>query len=300
MKYAYYPGCSLESTTWDYNASTRAVCAALDVELLDVPDWSCCGSTPAHSTNDTLALALPVLNLKKAAAVEGQVMTACAACYARLRSANHRVQHDPDERARVERVVGAPYDGSVLVHHLLDVLTNQVGIQRIRDRVVRPLVGLRVACYYGCLLSRPPRIVAFDDPENPSCMEDLVEAIGAEPVAWPYRTECCGAGLSLTHTDVVCRLSHRILSMARSAGAECVAVACPMCQTNLDLRQADAASTLGPIPPTSVPYITQLVGLAFGLAPRELGLRALSVSPIPLLDAHIAPRLPARQEHRDR
>jgi heterodisulfide reductase subunit B2 len=299
VKYAYYPGCSLESTAWDYNASTRAVCAALEVELLDVPGWSCCGSTPAHGTNDTLAVALPVLNLKKAAAVEGQVMTACAACYARLRSANHRVQHDPEERARVERAVGAPYDGSVPVHHVLDVLTSQVGLRRIRDRVVRPLRGLRVACYYGCLLSRPPRVVAFDDPENPSCMEDLVEAIGAEPVAWPYRTECCGAGLSLTHTDVVCRLSHRILSMARNAGAECVAVACPMCQTNLDLHQADAVRACGLLAPTSVPYITQLLGLAFGLAPRELGMRARSVSPVPLLDTHIAPRLPAREEHRD-
>jgi heterodisulfide reductase subunit B2 len=299
VKYAFYPGCSLESTAWDYAASTRAVCAALEVSLFDVPGWSCCGSTPAHGTNDTLSVALPVLNLKKAAAVEGQVMTACAACYARLRTANHRVLHDAEERSRVERVVGAPYDGSVPVYHLLDVLKNQVGLSRIRDRVVNPLKGLRVACYYGCLLSRPPRVVAFDDPENPSCMEDLVEAMGAEPVAWPYRTECCGAGLSLTHAEVVCRLSHRILSMARNAGADCVAVACPMCQTNLDLRQADAARAHGPIPPTSVPYITQLLGLTFGLIPHELGLQALSLSPVPRLKERMVPQLTSSEERRD-
>lgn len=299
MRYAYYPGCSLESTAWDYNASTRAVCRALDVELRDVPDWSCCGSTPAHGTSDTVAVALPVLNLTKAATLDGPVMTACAACYARLRSANHCMAHDPEERARIEQVVGTPYDGSVRVHHVLDVLTNRVGLRRIRDRVVRPLRGLRVACYYGCLLSRPPGVVAFDDPENPSCMEDLVEAIGAETVAWPYRTECCGAGLSLTHTDVVGRLSHRILAMARSAGAECVAVACPMCQTNLDLRQADAIRAHGPLPPTSVPYITQLLGIAFDLAGAELGLRALSTTPVPRLEEQAPRQLEAGKERRD-
>jgi heterodisulfide reductase subunit B len=151
--------------------------------------------------------------------------------------------------------------------------------------VEQPLRGLRVACYYGCLLSRPPEVVGFDDPEQPSCMEDLLEAIGAEPVSWPYRTECCGAGLSLTHPDVICRLGHRILAMARSAGADCVAVACPMCQMNLDLRQRDATRAHGPLAPTPVPYVTQLVGVAMGLAPRALGLGALSVSPVALLEA---------------
>jgi heterodisulfide reductase subunit B2 len=299
VKYAYYPGCSLTSTAWDFDASTRAVCAALDLELCDISDWTCCGSTPAHSTNDTLAIALPVLNLQKAAAVEQPVMTACASCYARLRTANHRIQNEPEERHRIERVVGAPYDGSVSVYHVLDVLTNQIGLRRIRDRVAYPLKGLRVACYYGCLLSRPPRVVAFDDPEHPCCMEDLVEAIGAEPIAWPYRTECCGAGLSLTHTDVVCRLSHRILAMARDAGADCIAVACPMCQVNLDLRQADAVRAHGSVPSTPVPYITQLIGIAFGFAPRDLGLQALSVDPTPMLGQRVLPQLPMAGEHHD-
>ena len=296
MKYAFYPGCSLESTAWDFDHSTRAVCDALGIELEDVRDWSCCGSTPAHSTSDTLAVSLPVLNLRKAAQSGAPVMTACASCYARLRTANHRVQHDPDERRRAERVTGGTYDGGVAVHHLLDVLVNHYGVKQIREQVQAPLQGLRVACYYGCLLTRPPRVVAFDDPEQPTCMEELLEAIGAEPVSWPFRTECCGAGLSLTHSDVVGRLSHRLLDMARRAGAECIAVACPMCQVNLDLRQSDAIRAHGPLPATPIPYVTQLLGLALGVSPRRLGLRALGTNPLTLLRDRV-PQLPPGEHH---
>ena len=145
-----------------------------------------------------------------------------------------------------------------------------------------------MACYYGCLLTRPPEVVAFDNAENPSCMETLVRALGAEPVEWPYRTECCGASLSMTQSSVVCRLGHRLVSMARQAGAQCIAVACPLCQVNLDLRQADAAKAHGSLPETPVLYITQLLGLALGLSADELGLSALSVSADSLLStAHV-------------
>ena len=167
MKYAFYPGCSLESTAWDFDRSVRAVCRALDVELEEIPEWVCCGSTPAHSSSASLAVALPVLNLQKARQMDAPVMTACASCYSRLRTANHKVQSDPDERARVERITDAPYDGGVEVRHVLDVLLGDVGPKEIRDRVTRPLSGLQVACYYGCLLTRPPEVVAFDDPEKP-------------------------------------------------------------------------------------------------------------------------------------
>jgi len=278
VKYAYYPGCSLESTAWDFDRSTRAVCAALDVELEEIPDWVCCGSTPAHTTSASLAAALPVVNLQKAQRMGLPVMAACASCYSRLRTANHKVKSEPDERARVERITEAAYDGGVEVHHVLDVLVNRVGLEEIRFRVKRPLSGLRVACYYGCLLSRPPEVVAFDDPEHPASMEELLSAVGAEPVEWPLKTECCGAGLSMTNSAVVARLSHRLLLMARQAGAECLAVACPLCQVNLDLRQADARRAHGDLPDTPALYVTQLLGLALGLSPEELGLDALTVS----------------------
>jgi len=188
VKYAFFPGCSLESTAWDFDRSTRAVCRALEIELEEIPDWVCCGSTPAHASSGTLAVALPVLNLQKAQAMHQPVVTACASCYARLRTANHKIVHSAAERDRAARETGEPYDGSVPVYHVLDVLVNQYGAAKIGEKVERPLAGLKVACYYGCLLTRPPEIVAFDNAENPSCMEALVRAMGAEPVEWPYRT----------------------------------------------------------------------------------------------------------------
>ena len=294
MKYAFFPGCTLESTAWDCEVSTQAICAALGIELEEIPDWACCGSTPAHCSNTSLAVALPVLNLQKAQEMEAPVVTACASCYSRLRTANHLVRTDPEQRERAERITGAPYDGGVEVLHVLDALVNHYGVERIRERVKQPLHGLRVACYYGCLLTRPPKIVAFDNPENPTAMERIVEALGAEPVEWPYRTECCGAGLSLTHTEVVCRLGHRILSMAQRADAHCVAVACPMCQVNLDLRQPEATEAHGKLPEIPIPYLTQLIGLALGLSPAALGLDGLFSSPQLLLQN--VPQLASAEE----
>jgi len=286
VKYAYYPGCSLESTAWDFDRSTRAVCRALGIELEDIPNWICCGSTPAHTTNASLAVALPAFNLQKAQAMGLPVLTACASCYARLRTANHTLRNDPEKRHRAERITAKPYDGNTPVHHVLDVLVNHFGIDEVRAKVQRPLTGLRVAGYYGCLLSRPPEIVAFDDPEHPTCMDELLAAAGAEPVEWPFKTECCGASLSMTYPNVVSRLGHRLLSMAREAGAECISVACPLCQINLDLRQADATKAYGPLPETAALYVTQLLGLALGLSADELGIKALSVSADSLLNKH--------------
>lgn len=243
----------------------------------EIPDWTCCGSTPAHSSSDSLAVALPVLNLQKAQAAGLPVMVACASCYARLRTANHRICNDPEDRRRTERITGLPYDGGVEVRHVLDVLVNHLGLDEIRAKVSRPLAGLRVASYYGCLLTRPPEVVAFDDAEHPTCMDDLVTAAGAVAVEWPFKTECCGASLSMTHSGVVGRLAHKLLSMARSAGADLLVVACPLCQVNLDLRQADAAKAHGALRPTPVLYVTQLLGLALGLSPENLGLDAAAV-----------------------
>jgi heterodisulfide reductase subunit B2 len=293
VKYAFFPGCSLESTAWDFDRSTRAVCRALGIELEEIPEWVCCGSTPAHASSGSLAVALPVMNLQKAQAMNRPVMAACASCYARLRTANHKITHSADEKDRAGRITGKPYDGSVVVHHVLDVLVNQYGLPQIRAKIERPLGALKVACYYGCLLTRPPELVAFDNAENPSCMEELLRAAGAEPVEWPYRTECCGASLSMTQPSVVSRLGHRLLSMAREAGATCIAVACPLCQVNLDMRQADAAKAHGAIAETPVLYITQLIGLALGLSREELGIAALTVSADALLAGDLHRSAPA-------
>lgn len=280
LSYAFFPGCSLESTAWDFDKSTRALCGALGIGLTDIPDWVCCGSTPAHSSNTSLAVALPVMNLQKAQdAGFQQVLVACASCYARLRTANYKVNHDGAEKARAARITEKPYDGAVKVRHILDVLVNDFGVREVRSRIQSPFKGLRVASYYGCLLSRPPEVVAFDDPEHPTGMDELVKAAGAEAVDWPFKTECCGASLSISKTSIVNRLGHRILSMAHRAGAECIVVACPLCQLNLDFRQPEAKQRdKEGLPDIPVVYITQFLGMALGLSPSTLGLDALTIS----------------------
>ena len=278
MKYAFFPGCSLSSTARDFGKSTYAVCERLGIELEEIPNWTCCGSSPAHASDDVLALALPVVNLVKAESMGCDVVTTCAACYSRLRTANDEMSRASDLRRRVDEATGARYRGTVRVRHLLDVLVNDVGIELIRDYVERPLAGLRVACYYGCLLTRPPDVVAFDDPEHPTALDRLMRAIGAQAVEWPCKVECCGAGLALTSPEVMQQLTFGILDMAEQAGAQCVAVACPLCQSNLDLRQRESARAGGRDLALPVLYFTQLLGLAFGLKPEALGLNKLVVS----------------------
>jgi len=293
VSYLFYPGCSLESTARDYYLSTQAVARALGIALPEVPDWICCGSTPAHQSSDLLALALPARNLL---AARGEtVAVCCAACYGRLKAANHRLANDAQARADVAAALHAEYDGSTEVKHFLEILGRDLGLARLKARVSNPLRGLRVAAYYGCLLTRPhaphPTLSpggrgqgeGIDDPENPRLLDDVLAAAGAEPVEWPHKTECCGASCSITNVEIVHKLCRDILAMARDAGADCIATACGMCQINLDLRQEDIFPGAGRKGLLPVFYFTQLLGLAFGLTPRELGLRSLVVDPMPLL-----------------
>jgi heterodisulfide reductase subunit B len=279
----FYPGCSLEGTARDYRLSTLAVARTLGVELPEIPDWTCCGSSVAHQSDPLLALALPAKNL--AAAAGTTVAVCCASCYGRLKAANHEIASDAVVRRQVAEVTGADYDGRTPVRHLLEILARDVGLRAISRAVTRPLEGLRVVCYYGCLLSRPPEVTGFDSAENPTLMDKVMGAAGAESLDWPHKTECCGAGCSITNVAVVHELARPILSMARAAGADCVVTACPLCQMNLDLRQADIEAQFGEEYRLPIFYFTQLVGLAFGLAPRELGLGSLVVDPQPLLAA---------------
>jgi heterodisulfide reductase subunit B len=281
VSYYFYPGCSLESTAKDYQTSTLAVAGALGLEMPVLPNWTCCGSTAAHQSDRLLALALPARNL---ASASGRTLAVCcAACYSRLKLANHEIAHDGDSRRRVADALGADYDGSTPVKHLLEIMRDDLGLEKIAGRVSRPLVGLRVAAYYGCLLVRPPAVMHFDDAENPMLLDQVAAAAGAEPVEWPYKTECCGASYSITKVEVVRRLSRQILAMARDAGADCLVTACPLCQINLDMRQGDIEKESGEKFGLPVFYFTQLLGLALGLPPERLGLRSLVVDPLPLL-----------------
>jgi len=281
MSYVFYPGCSLESTAKEYAVSTKAVARALGLELPELPGWTCCGSTAAHQSDRLLSLALPAQNLVTASGAT--VAVCCAACYSRLKLANHEIANSEDSRRQVGEVLGVEYDGSTPVKHLLEILRDDVGFDEIAKRVSKPLAGLRVAAYYGCLLVRPPAVMRFDDPENPTVLDDILSAAGAEAVDWPYKTECCGASYSITKVSIVKRLAHQILVMARDAGADCIATACPLCQLNLDMRQGDIEAAANEKFNMPVFYFTQLLGLALGLQANELGLRSLFVDPTPLM-----------------
>ncbi len=276
---AYYPGCSAESTARDMHMSCVAVARALGLDLVEPEGWSCCGATAGHQTDRVLAASLASANLLAVKKMGLDMVVNCAACFGRMKAANHDVTNSPEMRQKVADAVGTDYDGSVTVRHFMDVLLKDVGLDRIKAAVKRPLTGLAVASYYGCLLVRPADVMQFDDPENPTCMDRLVEAMGGTALDWPHKVECCGGGLSLTRTDIVVKLSDSIVGMAQAAGAECVVVACPMCQVNLDLRQLDMQKQYGRSYDMPILYITQLLGLCLGIAPEQLGLNKLMISP---------------------
>jgi heterodisulfide reductase subunit B2 len=280
MKYTFYPGCSLDATAGEFYSSTLAMAGKVGLELTELEDWICCGSTAAHSSDPLLADALPARNLR--AAHGHTVAVACASCYSRLKMANHHIAGDASVRARVAQVVGGDYDGSTPVRHLLEILGQDM-TGDVAAAIRRPLSGLKVACYYGCLLSRPPEVTQFDDAENPTLMDKLLEIAGATPVDWPHKTECCGASFSITDSSIVVELTEKILSMAQAAGVDCIATACPLCQLNLDMRQKDVETKYGRRYDLPVFYFTQLLGLAMGCSPREVSLDRLVVDPQPLL-----------------
>jgi heterodisulfide reductase subunit B len=286
MKYAYFPGCSLHSTAKEYDISTRAVADSLGIELIEIPDWVCCGATPAHITMHLLSLALPAKNLVKAEKMGSyEVAACCAACFSRLKIANDFMAHDLEHREKVNQILGEDYRGEVKVRHFLDIIVNAFGLKNVQERAVKKLNGLKVVCYYGCLLTRPPEIVQFDDVEDPHLMDDLMRTIGAKALDWPYKTECCGASFSLTKTDIVLKLSQDILQMAHDAGAQAIVVACPLCQSNLDLRQSSINRKYKKDFHMPVFYFTQLLGLSLGIDSKKLGFNKLIVNPSEVLSA---------------
>lgn len=286
MKYAYYPGCSAESSARDQHSSSMAVTRALGFELLEIEGWSCCGATPAHQTDRLLAASLSAANLVLARDMGLDVVVNCAACYNRLKVANHEVLTHSGMRQGIEDAIGREYDGSVKVRQLMEVLLEDVGLEALANAFTHSLNGLKVAAYYGCLLVRPREITNFDDPENPRSMDNLITAMGGESLDWPHKVECCGNSFSLTtRSDLVVDLSDSIIGMAQAAGAECIAVACPLCQVNLDLRQDDIKAKTGNEYDMPILYITQLMGLCLGLSHEALGLEKLVVSPSAIVEA---------------
>ena len=284
MKYAYYPGCSAESTARDQYMSVGQVARVLGIDLVELKGWTCCGSTPAHQTSKTLAIALPAANLLMAQKLDLDMVVFCASCYNRMKVANHEIQNNASIRQKVAKYLGEDYDGKVRVRHFVEVLINDIGIQKLQKHFTHTLDGLKVASYYGCLLVRPLEVTGFDDPENPTLMDQLVKSMGGESIDWPHKVACCGGGFAISRTDIVVELSNSILDMAKSSGAQCITVACPMCQINLDMRQGDISKMKSTTYEMPVVYITQLLGLCLGLSWRKLGMNKCIVSPKPVTD----------------
>jgi heterodisulfide reductase subunit B len=202
-----------------------------------------------------------------------------------MKVTNYEIQTNPKIKKAISNSLGEDYDGSVNVHHFVEVLVKDIGIKKLQETFTHSLDGLKVVNYYGCLLVRPQEATNFDDPENPTIMDSLVTIMGGESIDWPHKVECCGGGFALTRTDIVIELSNSILGMAKAAGAECMAVACPMCQVNLDLRQSDINKVKHSSHNIPIVYITQLVGLCLGIAPEKLGMDKCVVSPRPIIEA---------------
>ena len=283
LNYSYYPGCSLHASAKEYDESTQGLFKALNIGLKEVPDWLCCGATPAHNVDELLSLSLCAKNLELARPVEGDLAVACAACFSRLKTAQHKLEENEEKRRQVAYALDAPLALEKPVKHLLEILAKDYGLERLAAAVQKPLTGLKVACYYGCLLTRPPEVPELDCVEAPTIMERVIGAAGAETVAWSHRLECCGANFTLSRPGVVLKLSGDILASAKRAGADCVMVACPLCHGNLDIRQAEIEAASGEKYNLPVFYMTQLLALAAGIAPKKLGFDSMMVSPLPLL-----------------
>jgi len=277
---AYYPGCSLESTSTEFNESAKSVCAALDLNLFEPKGWVCCGASAAHRSDPEAGLRLPMENL---ALIErsgfSEVTMPCAACFNRHKAAQYEIRHDESHWQAMDEVLDYHYQDSVKVNTLIETIHQHVGEEKIAEKVQKPLENLKVVCYYGCLLTRPPQVTEAENPENPTDMDELVATLGAEVLDWSYKTCCCGAAHSLTRPDIVVKLSGNLVTHARQAGADVIAVACPLCHVNLDARQFQ----MDVEEPMPIMFFTQLMSLALGLPEKEAVLHKNMVDPRPLL-----------------
>jgi len=289
MRYTYYPGCSLHATGVAYDKSIRAVFDRLGAELVELDDWNCCGATAYMSVRKTVAYAISARNLALAAKVGDDVVAPCSACYYVLNRTREALGEQPELRANVGAALaeaGLELGLDTPVRHPLEVLLSDIGVDRIVAAQTHSIAEFRPACYYGCQIVRP--YPALDeDPELPTAMERLFTALGATPVDYPPKVRCCGGMLVATFPEVARQLSEELLGWAQERGANCIVTVCPLCQANLDLLNVGHQKNGSPaqIP---VLYFTQLIGLALGCSPKEVGVQhglapvTIEVPPLPV------------------
>jgi heterodisulfide reductase subunit B2 len=299
MKYGYYPGCSLEKNASAYHKSTMAVSGPFGLEFNEIDDWNCCGATEYMALEILPAYALVGRNLALAARQPGnghQLVAPCSACYLNLSKTNHYMANTPELAAQVNTSLaagGLSYDpGSVDVRHLLDIFVNDVGYEKIAEKVEKPLSGLRVAPYYGCVVVRPAYEGSFDDPEYPMTMDKLLKTLGAEVVDFPLKSHCCGGHMTQISENVAFELIYRLLKNAADYQADMIVTLCPMCQLNLDAYQDGVNKLFNTDFNLPVLYFTQMIGLAMGMEPADLGIGKEFVDARPAL-AKIGVEIPA-------
>lgn len=275
----YYPGCSLHGTAAEYGMSAEAVCRSLGITLAEVPDWNCCGATPAHATNEFVAKALPLRNLILAEQAEEELVVPCTGCYNVCRQTHGFINRGGHKAEEVNRelaaIMGQRYQGKLRIMHLLEFLSRPEVTVELAARIERPLTGLRVVPYYGCLLLRPAEDVAFDDPEQPQKLDELLRLLGADVRPWSYKMDCCGGSLAIPQADIVAEMVGGLTAAARQAGADALVTACPLCQANIDTRQK-----AGGMP---IFYITELIAAALNLSGQQRWLKKHIIDPAPLL-----------------
>ncbi|MFA6318904.1 MAG: CoB--CoM heterodisulfide reductase iron-sulfur subunit B family protein [Elusimicrobiota bacterium] len=267
----YYPGCSLRGGGIELDLSVRALARAAGVELREIEDWNCCGASAAHSLDHALAVALPyrVLALAESQGLS-EVLAPCAACFSRLKGTGVRLSRSPELSRRMHELVERPYRGSVSILNINEFVAALLA-GGLSEKLTRKL-GLKAVAYYGCLLSRGQDIVTNDDAEDPKGMEAAIRAAGCEVLPWNSSNECCGGGFSMSKTGSVLDLSQAVLDEARAAGADLVVTGCPMCHSNLDMRQLELLKRRRIPGAMPILYLSELLGLAAGLEPAALGL----------------------------
>jgi heterodisulfide reductase subunit B len=272
MKTGIYPGCSLTGSARDYNESVFALADAFGLELMQIPDWNCCGATAAHNLNKQLSLALParILALAEKSGMD-EIIVPCAACYSRLVVTQHELKSNPELKNRISETIEMDYRGTCKILNVIEWIDKYI-VPDIEKKKVKAFAH-KVACYYGCLLVRPNKILNYDRAEDPQTMDVVMTKLGATPVDFPFKTECCGAGLSISRTDIVSKLSGKIIEDAGFRGAEAIIVACPMCHSNLDMRRPDINKYWEKKFDIPVLFVTQAIGLALGLSPEKVGLK---------------------------
>ena len=296
MTLAYYPGCSLRHSSEELDHSTRKVLEALGVEYKEVPDWTCCGSTPAYMMDHLLAQALAARNLRQAAEVGDELLAPCPSCYQREKNAELEIHESDAFRAEVNGVLDKPYTGRVKVYSLPEYLVKFVGEQKVASAVKTDLSQLKVVPYYGCLLARPFDLVGDTDQEQPMMMDLLLQAAGADVKWWNYKTECCGASVGLPKEEIQRKLSGKVIEQALAAGADAIVVCCPLCHVNLDLKQGQINKALGTDYQVPILYLTQVLGLAFGLTADDVMLKKNIVDPRPLVERAVAEGIRVKAE----